>query len=311
LTTDASRRAALLVATLLVGSTFAAAVSFTAGIQVALLPASLAEISGLAQSRTNPGVFWVHNDSGDQPRVYAVSRSGALLGSYTLEGAAGIDWEDMAIGPAPDGRSYLYLADIGDNDGLRMSVRVYRVLEPLVDVDQAPALETLSGVTAYAFVYEDGPRDAEGFMVDPLTNDFYIVSKRELDGNRLYRSVSPSEGRTNTLARVGTFSFTGTTGADISPDGLQVLIRRYSNTINALTPPELAGSYWSRPDASVSLVDLLARSGQTLPLVAEAQGEAIAFAADGDGFYTTSEHGSLPGATTTQAPLTFYAVRPE
>ena len=251
-------------------------------------------------------------DSGDQPRVYAVGRNGALLGSYTLEGAAAIDWEDMAIGPAPDGRSYLYLADIGDNDGLRTLVRVYRVREPLVDADQAPALETLSGVTAYAFVYEDGPRDAEGFMVDPLTNDFYIVSKRELDGSRLYRSVSPSESRTNTLARVGTFSFTGTTGADISPDGLQVLVRRYSSTINALTPPPaLAGSYWSRPDASVSLVDLLARPGQTLPLVAEAQGEAVAFAADDHGFFTTSEHGSLPGATTTQAPLTFYAVRPE
>ena len=282
--------------------------SFTAGVEVALLPAVLTEVSGLGHSRTNPDVFWVHNDSGDQPRVYAVSRNGALLGSYTLEGAAAIDWEDMAIGPAPDGRSYLYLADIGDNEGLRTSVRVYRVREPLVDVDQAPALATLSGVTTYAFVYEDGPRDAEGFMVDPLTNDFYIVSKRELDGNRLYRSVSPSGSRTNTLSRVGTFSITGTTGADISPDGLQVLVRRYSSTVNALTPPELAGSYWSRPDTSVSLVDLLARPGQTLPLIAEAQGEAIAFAADNRGFYTTSEYGSLPGATTTQAPLTFYAV---
>ena len=239
-------------------------------------------------------------------RVYAVNRDGAWLGSYTLAGAAAIDWEDMAIGPARDGRSYLYLADIGDNSGVRMSVRVYRVLEPPVDADKAPALETLSGVTAYAFAYEDGPRDAEGFMVDPLTNDFYIVSKREPDGNRLYRSASPSESRMNTLARVGTFGLTGTTGADISPDGLRVLIRRYSSTIDSVNPPALAGSYWRRPDTSVSLIDLLARPGQTLPLVAEAQGEAIAFAADDQGFYTTSEHGSLPGATTTRAPLNFY-----
>lgn len=300
-----------IVATLSVGSTLAAAASFTSGVEVALLPTFLDEVSGLAQSRTNPDVFWIHNDSGDQPRVYAVSRNGALLGSYVLAGATAIDWEDMAIGPAPDGRSYLYLADIGDNDGRRMSVRVYRVREPLVDADQTPVVATLSGVTAYVFVYEDGPRDAEGFMVDPLTNDFYIVSKRELDGNRLYRSVSPSESRTNTLARVGTFSLTGTTGADISPDGLQVVIRRYSSTINSLTPPALAGSHWSRPDASVSLIDLLARPGQTVPLVAELQGEAIAFAADNRGFYTTSERGSRPGETTTQAPLTFYAVLQE
>ena len=300
-----------IVATLSVGSTLAATATFTAGVEVALLPAFLDEVSGLAQSRTNPDVCWVHNDSGDQPSVYAISRNGALLGSYALAGATAIDWEDMAIGPAPDGRSYLYLADIGDNNGRRMSVRVYRVREPFVDADQAPVLETLSGVTAYDFVYEDGPRDAEGFMVDPLTNDFYIVSKRELDGNRLYRSVAPSETGLNTLASVGTFSFTGTTGADISPDGLQVLVRRYSSTINSLTPPAFAGSYWNRSDASVNLIDLLARPGQTVPLVAESQGEAIAFAADNDGFYTTSEHGSRPGATTTQAPLTFYAVLPE
>ena len=305
------RRGVMIVAILSIGSTLAAAASFTAGVEVALLPAFLDEVSGLAQSRTNPDVFWIHNDSGDQPRVYAVNRDGALLGSYTLAGATAIDWEDMAIGPAPDGRSYLYLADIGDNAGRRMSVRVYRVREPLVDADQAPVLETLSGVTAYAFVYEDGPRDAEGFMVDPLTNDFYVVSKREIDGNGLYRSVSPSETRISTLARVGTFSLTGTTGADISPDGLQILIRRYSSTIDPATPPALAGSYWSRPDASMSLMDLLARPGQTVSLVAESQGEAIAFAADNRGFYTTSEHGSRPGATTMQAPLTFYAVLPE
>ena len=58
----------------------------------------------------------------------------------------------------------------------------------------------------------------------------------------------------------------------------------------------------------MSLVTLLAQPAQTIRLVAEAQGEAIAFAADNKGFYTTSEHGSLPGATTTQAALTFYAI---
>jgi hypothetical protein len=297
-----------IVAALSAGPALSGAVSFTDGVQVTMLPRLLDEVSGLAQSRTNPGVFWVHNDSGDEPRVYAVSRSGALLGSYTLARATAIDWEDMAIGPAADRRSYLYLADIGDNAGQRRSVRVYRVSEPVVDADQSPAVGTLSPVTAYDFVYDDGPRDAEGFMVDPLTGDFYVVSKRERDGNRLYRSMSPSDSRMNTLQRVGKFTTTGTTGADISPDGLQVLIRRYSSAIDRETPPALAGSYWSRPDASMSLVTLLAQPAQTVRLVAEAQGEAIAFAADNKGFYTTSAHGSLPGATTTQAALTFYAI---
>ena len=291
-----------------IGQALAAAVSFGDGVEVAKLPAFLDEVSGLAQSRTNPGVFWVHNDSGDNPRIYAVAGSGAWLGTYTLAGAAAIDWEDMAIGPAADGRSYLYLADIGDNAGRRRSVRVYRVREPLVEAHQSPVTETLSTVTSYVFVYDDGPRDAEGFMVDPLTNDFYIVSKREPDGNHVYRAVSPSDSGINTLERVATFSTTGTTGADISPDGLQVLVRRYSSAIDTRSPPALAGSDWSRPDTSMSLVTLLQQPGQTVRLVTEMQGEAIAFAADGRGFYTTSEHGSMPGATSNQAALTFYAI---
>ncbi len=297
-----------IAAALFVGSALVRAASFADGVEVAKLPTFLDEVSGLAESRTNPGVFWVHNDSGDRPRAYAFGRSGALLGTYTLAGATAVDWEDMAIGPAADGGSYLYLADIGDNTARRASVRVYRVREPAVANKPSPVIETLSVVTPYDFVYDDGPRDAEGFMVDPLTGDFYVVSKRERDGNRLYRAVSPRERTTNPLVRVGRFSTTGTTGAAISPDGLQVLIRRYSNTIDAGTPPALAASYWSRPDASMSLVTLLSQPGQTLPLVPEAQGEAIAFAADSRGFYTTSEHGSIPGATTTEASLTFYAM---
>jgi hypothetical protein len=302
-----SRRWAI-AAALLVGQAFAGAVSFSDGVEVAKLPAFLDEVSGLAQSRSNPGVFWVHNDSGDEPRVYAISRSGAWLGSYTLGGATAVDWEDMAIGPAADGRSYLYLADIGDNAGRRPSVRVYRVREPVVDANQSPVVETLSVVAPFDFVYDDGPRDAEGFMVDPLTNDFYIVSKREPAGNHLYRSVSPSASKMNTFERLGRFSVTGTTGADISPDGLQVLLRRYSSGIDASSTPALAGSFWRRPDASISLGTLLAQPGQTVRLVRETQGEAIAFAADNRGFYTTSEHGSMPGATSTQAALTFYAI---
>jgi hypothetical protein len=297
-----------IAAALLIGQALADAISFSNGITVAKLPAFLDEVSGLAQSRTNPGVFWVHNDSGDEPRIYAVGRSGTWLGTYTLAGAAAIDWEDMAIGPAADGRSYLYLADIGDNNGRRPSVRVYRVNEPVVRANQSPVTGTLSSVTSFDFIYDNGPRDAEGFMVDALTNDFYVVSKREPEGNYLYRAASPSTSRMNTLERVGKFSTTGTTGADISRDGLEVLIRRYSSTIDASAPPALAGSYWRRPDASVSLVTLLQQPGQTVPLVAEMQGEAIAFAADGRGFYTTSEHGSMPGATSNEAVLTFYAI---
>ena len=255
----------------------------------------------MAVSRSNRNVFWVHNDSGDQPRVYAVSGTGRMLATYTLEGAAAVDWEDMGIGPAPDGGSYLYLADIGDNNARRASIRIYRVAEPRVDGDQAPVTSTLGGVADFEFVYSDGARDAEGFFVDPLTGDFYVVTKRE-DNIRVYRSSAPRAGERNTFERTVTLPFTLATGADISADGLQVLIRRYS-----LDPREAAraATYWRRADASVSLAQLLSQPGEAVALVQEVQGEAIAFAPDGRGFYTATERVSMP-----QAPLTFYPPEP-
>lgn len=284
----------------------AVAASFAQGREVARLPMALEEISGLAASRAQAGVLWMHNDSGSGPVVYAVATDGALRGSYTLEGAGAVDWEDMAIGPAPDGGWYLYLADIGDNNALRRSVEIYRVREPEVPATGRAAEVTLNDVVRFTLMYPDGAHDAEGFMVDPLTGDFYLVTKREWQ-NLLFRAASPNAGEVNQLEQVGSFPFPGTTGADISPDGMQVLIRRYSSNLNLFTPPSTAASYWKRESVRLSLPELLAQDGEIVPLVSEAQGEAIAFAADGEGFYTTSEHGSARIERVAPSPLIFYA----
>ena len=98
------------------------------------------------------------------------------------------------------------------------------------------------------------------------------------------------------------------TGAAISPDGMQVLIRRYSTATNPFLPSTAAATYWRRASAATSLVDLLRQPGTTLPLVVEVQGEAIAFAADNRGFYSTGERGV--GAGSGDSPLTFYAPKP-
>jgi hypothetical protein len=97
---------------------------------------------------------------------------------------------------------------------------------------------------------------------------------------------------------VTTLPFTLVTAADISADGLEVLVRRYTREAE---PAARGATYWRRASASQSLADLFKTPGETLPLVIELQGEAIAFAPDGSGFYTTTERGA-----DAQAPLTFY-----
>ena len=57
------------------------------------------EASGIASSKNNRDIIWVHNDSGDMARIYAVGLDGSNMGILRLPGIIARDWEDMCIGP--------------------------------------------------------------------------------------------------------------------------------------------------------------------------------------------------------------------
>ena len=81
---------------------------------------SISESSGLAASRSTPGAYWTHNDSGDGPFIYAFDTRGDSYGVFRVTSAEARDWEDIAAGPGPQAnKSYLYIGDIGDNDAKR------------------------------------------------------------------------------------------------------------------------------------------------------------------------------------------------
>jgi hypothetical protein len=42
------------------------------------------------------------------------------------------------------------------------------------------------------FQYPDGSRDAETLLLDPLTKDIYVISKREFEDIRVYRAPYPT-----------------------------------------------------------------------------------------------------------------------
>lgn len=251
------------------------------------------EASGLVVSRKNPGVLWAHNDSGDQPRAFALTAQGTHLGIYTLAGASADDWEDMATGPGPTaGAHYLYLGDFGDNSKVRPDVTVYRVLEPTVSATQAPATVTLGDVEALVFTYPDGAQNAETLLVDPVSGDLAIVSKDASGTSKVYWSAAPQDAKSpRVLSLVATLVFgkgalahTGalTTGGDVSPDGTEVVVRGY------------VGAALFRRPAGAPLHQAFASSPCKVPLALEPQGETLAFAADGKGYYTLSEGKAQP-----------------
>ncbi|MGW8121708.1 hypothetical protein ACV07N_03535 [Roseivirga echinicomitans] len=248
------------------------------------------EASGLVGSRSNGNYLWTHNDSGGEPIVYLMSKTGADVSKARLDGARNIDWEDIAMGPGPDDAlQYLYVGDIGDNRAKRDNLTIYRVAEPNLNLPNIPSSQTLTNVEAINFVYSNGARDAESLMVDPLTKDIYIVSKRESQVG-LYRLPFPqSTIEMDTANYLMDMPYMGFVSADISVDGTEILIKTYFEIY-----------HWARANG-VSVQDALSEKPSQLLYTPEPQGEAICFATDGSGFYTISEKGSAD-----PVPLYFY-----
>ncbi len=241
-------------------------------------PQAIREASGLVASRQHANVFWTHNDSGDKNVIYAINDRGKLLGVYTLARAYARDWEDIALGPGPEeGKQYIYIGDIGNNEERYRKQYIYRVPEPAVSAEQAPVQEKLTEVEGIVFSYPERNHDAESLMLDPLTKDLYVVTKR--DSNVIvFRAAYPqSTTEAITLEKVATLPFALATAGDISPTGEEVLIKTYDSIY-----------YWKRaPGETIGAA--LAQAPQRVPYLLEPQGEAVCWKADGMGYYTLSE----------------------
>jgi hypothetical protein len=247
------------------------------------------ESSGLVASRTSPGLYWTHNDSGDGPFIYAFDTKGARRGVWRVTGAAARDWEDISAGPGPErGRSYLYIGDIGDNNESRADVVVYRVPEPSIQAGdgQSTKRKPLATETAEAIRlrYPDGKHDAEALLVHPLTGNIYIITKILVANPGIYEAAPPlkTDGITQ-LVRIGDLNVPSVlggiiTGGDISPDGSRVALCDYFRGYEIVLPD--AGGPFNR---------IWKQRLRTIALAQRKQGEAIGYRLDGRALLATSE----------------------
>jgi hypothetical protein len=247
-----------------------AAVVATSTATLAVPATGLAEGSGLAASRHRPGVVWIVEDSGD-PITRAVDADGAPAGSVTLEGWNNRDTEALATGP--DGT--LWIADIGDNRAVRDSVVVHVVDEP-EDADDVAVTPT-----SYRISYPDGPRDAEAFLVDPVTGRAYLISK-SLDTPMIYALPSDlTPGETHEVTPVADAP-TLVTDATFTPDGARLVVRDYF----------AAFVYEVQRDADDEITGLTAPLPLDVP--AQQQGESVAVTPDGATVLLGSEGADEP-----------------
>ncbi|MDW8107710.1 MAG: hypothetical protein RMK45_09570 [Armatimonadota bacterium] len=203
------------------------------------------EMSGIARSRTYEGVYWVHNDSGDRPRIFPIRLDGSVVvppfvsrrdssdrpedpsAAYEgiqIAGAANIDWEDIAI----EGDT-LYIADMGNNANARRDLAIYVLKEPNPEATlQTHVLKRIP--VAYpdqkAFPGEVWHFDCEAIFV--FRGKLYCLTKhrapRDLNtpetGTKLYRLDTEHTDRLNILTLVDSHSDLGgwVTAAAMSPD---------------------------------------------------------------------------------------------
>ena len=247
----------------------------TRSVVVGYVPDPVVEASGLAASSQNPGVVWTHNDSGGAPVIYALGRKARMRAALPLAGAVNRDWEDMAVAPgAPGAPDWLYVADIGDNNGAWPSVRVYRVPEPMLAGVAPGSILAAVQPGSVELAYPGGPRNAEALVVDPNGGDLYVITKDDSRAE-VYRARRPAFlGESVTLVLQGRLPFGGVTGASACASGRTVLVRRYFG-LDAFVGPSVAQALKARPSPRL--------------VRGEPQGEAVAASPGCEGYFTLSE----------------------
>jgi len=177
------------------------------------------ESSGLAKAQNFEGIYWTMNDSGDSARVFGVDLTGKV--KLTLNFNADVrDVEAIAV----DKDGTIYLADIGDNKANRDMVSIYTLPEPthLGETDNVR-------YHRYDFTYPDGAHDAETLLIEPGTNQLYIVTKSTKGGAIYSAPPAPSVEGTNELTKFAPAPKGVFTDGTFLPDGQQVVLRTYTD----------------------------------------------------------------------------------
>ncbi|MBC7966189.1 MAG: hypothetical protein H7Z17_09715 [Fuerstia sp.] len=252
----------------------------------------ITEASGLAVCRTTRDAVWMHNDSGDVPRLFLVGLNGTTQAIVNVKDVTATDWEDMCSFEL-DQERWLLVGDMGDNQRVRgtKSPRCQLLLlkEPKLGPAGSTKGPTESSIDVFRtieFQFPDGPHDCEGLAVDTQSRRILVVTKTDPLNSALYSMpLMITPGRESlTAERIVALGVPYATAMDISPDGRRmVIVNMFSGVM--LTRDDPGKKSWA--DASRESITPL-----TLPT--RKQGESVCFTADGKSLLLNSEGKSQP-----------------
>ena len=200
---------------------------------IADLPSDLNEVSGIEYIKYS-NYFWMINDSGNKPKLFAVSEKGKIKEEIEID-AKNHDWEDLTS----DEEGNIYIGDFGNNENRRENLRILKVEKNNLSKRKAK-------VSKIKFTYEDQNKfppkknqlffDAEAFFY--FKNNFYVFTKsrvKEQPGLTSVYKIPATEG-THIAKKIGEYNNCNEqdcwiTSADISNDCKKVVLLSQSNII--------------------------------------------------------------------------------
>ncbi len=256
------------------------------------------ESSGMVASRTKNDLLYHINDSGDGPFVYMTNMAGEFIQKTAFQSEKPRDLEDLALGNF-QGKPALFFPDIGDNNQTRPRISLYIVSEEDLFKKQTVPLAQID------LTYPDGSHDAEAVAVS--NGKVYVVTKKvdwkerraisagvysitisELEAHKgSSRLMMKKEFEMNLPYLLYNYNLWGriVTGMDVHPRGESFALLTYgailvvNKDLGQMTLEDADTKKWK------DKVDYTIIRTPSTP-----QQEAVAYSADGEKIYFTTEY---------------------
>ena len=186
----------------------------------------LDENSGLIFYNNNIITF---NDSGGEANLYEINAStGNITRTVTITNATNVDWEDIT-----QDASYIYIGDIGNNNGNRTDLKIYKIAKNDYNgSDDIAVAEIIFYSYADQLDFNSNPNntnwDAEGLI--SYSDQLLIFSKNWVDNRVNVYSIPKTNGTHSALLK-SSYNTNGLiTSAEISLNENIIYLIGYSNS---------------------------------------------------------------------------------
>ncbi|MGB2128468.1 MAG: hypothetical protein ACPHXR_03225 [Flavicella sp.] len=221
---------------------------------VAPLEDTLSESSGLLAFGEE---LLSHNDSGNANTLYSVNPNTAkITNTFAIDNIVNTDWEDLA-----QDANHIYVADIGNNNGTRKDLKIYKIAKEQVmaDATQDKEIATISFSYELQDSFIPAPFqtnfDAEALVA--MQGDLYVFTKNWGNQKTDVHKI-PSNSGTYEAKHLGTIEVAGfITGADYDAENNSLVLIGYNLQspfliiMDAVNLQDLANSNFERYELQV------------------------------------------------------------